>query len=88
MDEMDALSSSSKQSTAEQEQQRRPRALSQLARSQVAEEPTPRRSPSAPRMPAKRRADAGGRQGQFGGSTDTSALPYTPTFRRDCSLTI
>jgi hypothetical protein len=55
MDEMDAVSSPSKQPTAEQEHQRRLRALSQLVRSHVNEEPTPRLSPSAPPASAKRR---------------------------------
>lgn len=58
MDEMDAASPSSAQPTAEQEQQRRLRALSQIAQSQVVEEPPDADAPAfplSPRPPAKRR---------------------------------
>ena len=59
MDEMDAASPSSAQPTTEQEHQRRLRVLSQLAQSQVAEQPPDADArvlpPSSSRAPAKRR---------------------------------
>ncbi len=59
MDETDAVSSSSKRLTAEQEHQRRLQALSQLAQSQAMEKPhdagAPELPPSPPRAHAQRR---------------------------------